>query len=241
MRKLLIATIVLASLFYLDQEPLYPVYAAESTPSALQVKLKALQDEIASRAATLKKEISTKLQNKVYIGTITEKTTTSLTLGGSKSVSINEFTEYFDDKDRKITIKNISVENAVAALGDINDKEVLTAKRIIKLASAAAEEKQVVGGTVTTVDPQSLSLKGADGQTTTVPLSAQTTYQFGDQEALRSDIKLGKQVIAVLVNEKTRFVYIVPTADSSPAPKVASPSATPKTSAKPSPSPTPKK
>ncbi len=241
MRKILLA-FVIASVIYLEMQPLYPVYAADATPSALQSKLKALQEEIASRAASLKKEINNKLQNKVYIGKISEKNSDSLKLAtsqGEREVMINEFTEYFDDKDKKLTVKNISLENSIAALGDINDKEILTAKRIIKLASTSAEEKKIFGGTVSSIDPQTLTLKTIEGQAS-LTLSAQTNYQFGDQEALRSDIKLGKQVVVVSVNNKSRFVYMVPSAESSPLPKPspsASASASPKASVKPSPSP----
>ena len=74
------------------------VFAADSTPSAdVQSKLKALQNEIASKAAKLKNEISKKLQNKAYIGVVKSKSSNTLTLAtrsGTKVVNTNQDTIY---------------------------------------------------------------------------------------------------------------------------------------------------
>ncbi|MDP3733036.1 MAG: hypothetical protein Q8Q91_00700, partial [Candidatus Daviesbacteria bacterium] len=80
-----------------------PVRAADSTPSAdIKSKLEELKKEIASKAAKLKNEISRKLINKAYIGTVenkqsfsANKTATEITLvtkTGAKIVTINQDT-----------------------------------------------------------------------------------------------------------------------------------------------------
>ena len=74
--------------------PLYPTYAAESSPSAdIKSKLEELKKEIASKAAILKQEVNKKLKDKAYVGKVKHKSDSSLTLAassGPKIVSINQ-------------------------------------------------------------------------------------------------------------------------------------------------------
>lgn len=116
-----------------------PVYAADSTPSAdIKAKLEELKKEIASKAAKLKDEVSQKLQNKAYVGLIKVKSQTGVTLAtpkGPKIVSINQDTEFVSKLKAKKSFspKTLTLEDFVAALGDIDEAGVLTAKKIVLL------------------------------------------------------------------------------------------------------------
>ncbi len=123
---------------------LYPTFAADSTPSAnIRTKLKELQTEIASKAAKLKQEMNRKLQNKVYIGKVKQKSVTSLTLAtrsGAKLVSLNQ--------DTVIPKKKFTEEDYLAALGDVDETGVLIAKKIILLPTPNSELKTYLWGQI---------------------------------------------------------------------------------------------
>lgn len=113
-----------------------PVHALESSPSAdIKSKLEELKKEIASKAAKLKQEVNRKLQNKAYIGKVKSKSTNSLTLAtgnDSKIVNINQDTVFESKiKSKKFTQSSILAEDYIAGLGDVDDRGVLAAKKII--------------------------------------------------------------------------------------------------------------
>lgn len=115
-----------------------PVRAADSTPSAeIKAKLEELKKEIASKAAKLKQEVNKKLQNKAYVGKIKTKSDKSLTIiskNGPRIVNMNQDTEFESQvKGKKYSQKLISEEDYIAALGNIDENQVLTAKKIVLL------------------------------------------------------------------------------------------------------------
>jgi hypothetical protein len=250
--KLLIVAVVAEKTIFSDSYLLYPVYAADATVSAktsspsasIQEKLKALQAEIASKAAKLKTEINQKLNNKAYVGKVISKNTNSLiilTLSGNKSVKVNEYTTY--------SVKNfaaITTDNYVAALGDVDDNDILTAKKIVVLKNAPFEPT-ILSGTVTANTGSSLTLQQTDSSANiTFDIDSKTTVINAGTSILRSEIQTGKVIAAVLLkqistkessnsgNLKARFIYLP--SNTSTKPKVASPSATVAATATPKPS-----
>lgn len=171
-----------------------PTKALDSTASAspsasLQTKLKELKDEIASRAAEFKAEVSHKLQNKAYVGAIKSKSDNSLTLTGKygdKSVKINEFTEI------KPNLKKLEMGNYVVALGDIDEADVLTAKKIIKI-TPLQDKKQVIFGKVLAINENIITLK--TDQNLAVSTNAQTNFKIGQKDGTLDNIKIGQKVI----------------------------------------------
>ena len=246
----LILLVLLTALCALHPVPF--AYATEASPSAdLQSKLKALQTEIASKAAKLKTEVNKKLQNRAYIGTIINKSDNTLflqTKSGNKSVSTNEFTEYLPVK--QVTLKSLVKDDFLVALGDVDQDGVLTAKRIVELKGSSAE-RVVNWGQVTEKNSKSLTIKTLDGSLKTASISAQTIFRMGQESAVFDDIRINKAVVLVTTSDKeimsARFVYILPyslklkakeasasaTPKPTPTPKTASPSASAKTSKSP--------
>lgn len=221
---------------------LYPVYAQTSTPSSslkdvsLRDKIKALDAEIASRAAQLLPSISQRLQNKAYVGFVKSKTSNSLTLatkGGSFIVNVNDYTLYEGTTANKklLTLTNLAEDDYLAALGDIDDTDVLTAKKIIRYPSPSKVEKQTIGGTVTAVTAQTITLRTFEGDMKTINLTAQTNYRFGDENADLTAVKTNKAIYAVSLSSENkltaRFVYIVPYTLTLPKTVAPTKSATP--------------
>lgn len=167
--------------------------ATDSTQSAspsasLQLKLQELKDEIASKAAEFKAEVSGKLQNKAYFGAIKTKAEESLILvirETNKTVKINEFTKLTGSSKIKPTLKNLEVGNYVVALGDVDETDILTAKKIIKT-DAPKEQKQIYFGKVLAINENMITLK--TDKNIAVSTSNQTVFKT-------SNIKIGQMII----------------------------------------------
>lgn len=200
---------------------LQPAYATDSTPSSsIQSKLKALQEEIASRAANIKNEVSKRLFNKAYTGAITNKDGLSLTINlktGTGNIIVNEFTEYII-KSKKLVgdagLKNLAVADNIAALGDVDDKGVLTAKRIIKITKPLIPKK-IIHGNLASITTSSATLKDPQNNQISLNFDKNTNYQIGKSDGNFTDIKLNKWIIAVTeeINPQTllaKFIYIFP-------------------------------
>lgn len=212
-------TVIIATFILLFLLPtaccLPPVRAADSTPSAdVKSKLEELKKEIASKANALKQEVNKKLTNKAYVGIIKTKSTNSITLAssvGPKIVSINqdsEFTRKLKGKV-KITLEGLKEEDTIAALGDIDEIGVLTAKRIVLLPTinskkhiSPSEVKTHLWGQIVTLSDKLITLKLKDSKTISVSLPK------GEEVKLNNFL-----IILGIVNEnrvfEADFVYII--------------------------------
>lgn len=207
-----------------------------STPSATTLdKLKSLRDELASKSAKYIPEVLKKLQNKAYIGFIKSKSDTAITIAtdkGTKMVSVSDGTLVSGNSKTKtkITFKDLNVNDYLAALGDIDDNEVLIAKKLVKISPPKTEEEQTVYGSIVSLGDNIVTLQTKQNQTVSLTIDEDTSYQtFKSQEASLRDLKIGKTIIAAGTKSsngilKTKFVYI---ATYSPVikPKLATPSA----------------
>lgn len=190
--------------------------ADDSTPSAsIKEKLKALQEEIASKAAQLKVEVSKKLQNRAYIGKIKEKSGDLLTLQiktGQASVKTNQFTEFIGKG--KSTLKTLTADDYIAALGDVDDNGTLTAKRIIKLSSPETEKKTFFGQ-ITLVNDSVVKVFTKDEQVLSISLTDDTVLNKGKTSASLKDLQVGKNLIISGTTLKSgtieaSLIYVLP-------------------------------
>ncbi|MDO8570546.1 MAG: DUF5666 domain-containing protein [Candidatus Daviesbacteria bacterium] len=191
-------------------------FAVDSTQSAspsssLQTKLKELRDDIASKAAEFKAEVSGKLQNKAYFGAIKTKAEESLILviqDNNKTVKINEFTEFGGSSKIKPTFKNLEVGNFVVALGDVDETDILTAKKIIKT-TPPAEIKQIYFGEVLAVNENMITLK--TDKNLAVSTNNQTIFKTSKGDGTLKNIKIGKKIVVSGVNKnniiKSSLIY----------------------------------
>lgn len=211
------------------------IYAAESSPSAnVREKLEELKKEIASKAAKLKQEVSQKLQNKAYIGTVKTKADSSITLAtatGPKIVSINQDTIYESNKKTKakFSLKTLAEEDYVATLGDADDGGVLTAKKIILL-SSTPNQKKYFWGQINSISGRQLTLKDKEFKSFTVLVDTEAEIFEGKTSTNLADLKTNDFIILTGVLNKenvieAEFVYIIPQGGILKPKKLATPSA----------------
>lgn len=189
-----------------------PVFAAESTPSAdIKTKLEELKKEIASKAAVLKAEVNRKLQDKAYVGTIEAKNQNSLTLTSrnkTKTVSINQDT-VFESKikvRKNLSLKTLSTKDYLAALGDVDEQGVLTAKKIILILEKKLSPKTYLWGQVISISDKLITLKDGKLNSHAVSLSS-----------LKTSANLKKNNFVIVVGSLTKndifeasFIHVLP-------------------------------
>lgn len=175
------------SIYYIPYT-IYPTHAADSTPSAdIKLKLEQLKADIASKAAKLKGEVKRKLQNKAYVGTVKTSSPTSLTLAsqiGPKLVSINQDTIFESQikKKKKFSQNTISEEDYLAALGDVDEIGVLTAKKVILLKPKPQTlyPKTYIWGQVVSVSEELVTLKERNLKNLALSPPSNTTVKLND-------------------------------------------------------------
>lgn len=218
--------IILIIMFIIFIMFITPTKAGDSTQSAspsasLQTKLRQLQVEIASKAAELKAEVSGKLQNKAYVGVIKSKSENTLSensliliiRNSDKTVKINEFTEFVIPTKTvskiKPSLKNLEVKNYVVALGDVDETEILTAKKIIKTTPSEVV-KQIFYGKVLAVNENIITLKTTENLA--VSTNNQTVFKIGQKDGTWNNVKIGQKVIVSGISKnniiKANLIYI---------------------------------
>lgn len=213
-------------------------HAANSSPSAdIQSKLKQLEQAIASKAAKLKQEVSNKLQNKAYVGNIQTKSTGSITLAtktGPKIVTLNQDTVY-ESKSLKVksySQKVLSEQDLIAALGDVDDAGVLTAKKIILLPSSNQQSKTFIWGQVVSLNEKLVTIKNREDKNIAATIDSDTVLKKGEEDLTLGGLKAGNFVIVSGVNNindllESSFIYVLPQGILlKPKTKLATPSAT---------------
>jgi hypothetical protein len=190
--------------------------AKETTSSGILTKIEDLKKEIASRAADLKSEIDKRTQNKALIGRANVITTDSMTLetkNGSKTIRLNEYTLYQNTSSQKtkktFTKDAIKTDDQIVCLGDIDEKGIMTAKKVVKVDPIITKKRNFILGTINTNDSKSITLQLKDSSLKTIPIDPKLVVRNGKDEGILGDIKQGKKAI-VLTNDKDEvtFVYL---------------------------------
>jgi len=202
------------------------VYATDATPSSdIKSKLEELKKEIASKAAKLKQEVGKKLTNRAYIGKVKTKSDTSLTIAtknGPKIVNINQDTNFNSNvKGKKYSQKLIAEEDYVASLGDIDETQVLTAKKVILLdpKPSSLTPKTYLWGQATAISDKLVTLKNRHLKNISVSLPNGSNIKLNDFVILTGI--MGKNEIF-----EAEFVYVIPQGGFiRPKIKIATPSA----------------
>ncbi len=206
------------------------VHAADSTPSSdVKSKLEELKKNIASKAARLKDEVSQKLQNRAFVGFIKNKSANSLTLASLNGVKIVEFTQdsIFESRIKKrADIKKLKEEDFVAALGDIDETGVLTAKKVILLPTPKKDSKTYLWGQIISLSDSLATIKNKDLKNIAVSTS------LAD---IKRDLKINEFIIMTGEFNKNEifeaeFIYVIPQGGIIKPKKAVypTPSATPK-------------
>ncbi len=217
--------------------------AEASTSADVTDKIKLIKEEVASKAAKLKVEVNQKMQNKVFVGSVTRVASDKIILNtrtGTYSIVINEYTLYGSDdpKFKKYSFKNVEEGDYIAALGDVDDKNIMTAKKIQLQVTTKVSPLVQFWGRVQSINGGGLQILKNDNSIQKVITTLKTSYQQGINEATFADIKqnlyiagVGKKTADQLVAD---FIYITPTGSIKPEKKPASPAASIKATATPS-------
>lgn len=220
-------------------------FAQESSQSAsITDKINALKEEIASKAAEIKTQITKKVQDKALIGkiiSISDTEVTLQTLNSAKIIKVDEFTEILGAKNKKIKIETLEAEDNIAALGDFDDKNNLVAQKLIFLENYASNSAKLIWGKIQKTSSPTITVTTKSGNTENITTNFNTEYFLGNEEASLLDAKVEKQMLARVIQQKNgtllaRFIYFIPSMGftkpdkdkSTPSIKPASPSATPK-------------
>lgn len=219
-------------------------YAATATQSAktasdssklatLKDKIEALKKEVASKAANLKLEINQKLQNKAFVGQVTEITNSKIAIenrAGAKIIVVDEYTLYQDTtaktKKKAVTQKDFAKGDYIASLGDVDDKNVMTAKKVTKLSKTNFDQKetQIVWGQVVSVNGHNITIKDSAGRKKEITAS-NAQFKLGTADSSILDAKVNKFLAAVVLRNNARFIYFIPSMGYIKPEKTASSSA----------------
>ena len=216
-------------------------YAVDSTSSAspsasIKTKLEELKKEIASKAAKLKAEINQKLTNKAYAGTVKSKSESSITIAthnGPKIININQDTEYQTNLKlkKKFTFGSLKEEDYIAALGDVDETQVLTAKKIILLPETSVQKpKTILWGQIASASNSQIGIKDRSLKNHILVTSDKTNFQKGAEEITSDEIKLNNFIIVTGSTNSNgiiaaNFIYVIPTGGVLKPKKTATPSA----------------
>lgn len=213
-----------------------PAEAADATPSAeIQAKLEDLKKEIASKAAKLKQEVDKKLKDKAYVGKLKTKSQQALTLAtgnGPKIVNINQDSEFGSllKSKKSPTLKSLIEEDYLAALGDVDETAVLTAKKILLLPVPNSELKTYLWGQVIAASDQLITIKDKTLKNTAVSIADSAKVNIGDFVILTGIFGKNEIFQADFVHVILKGGILKPKKVATPSAQVASPSAKPKTS-----------
>lgn len=219
-----------------------PSHAQESSPSGtIAEKINALKEEIASKAAEIKTQITQKVQNKAIIGKIISLSDTEVTIqtvNNSKIVKIDEFTEILGSGGKEIKIDTLETDDNVAALGDYDDRNNLAAQRLIYLDKFASNSAELIWGQIQKQNGSTITVKTKDGKSENITVTTQTELFLGNEEASLLDAKIEKHLLARATRNRdgslrARFVYFIPSMGFTKPDDDASSSAKPAASTKP--------
>lgn len=225
------------------------VSAAETSSKSASLidKINALKAEVASKAASLKAEVNKKLENKAYVGIITKVDSTSIVLAastGTKNVLVNEYTSFQDNtastKKTKPSFqtKDLKIDDTIAALGDVDDKEALVAKKVVKV-KKLTDPPTTFWGQIHSLTNSTIMIQPKGGDKISITTTPQTVFSLGKEEASINDVKINKFLSGVgtkIKDNKTdaRYIYLIPSSGYFKPEKIkaattsASPSAKPK-------------
>lgn len=216
--KLILVVLITTLYFILYTQYSTPTHAADSSPSAdIKAKLEELKAEIASKAAQLKQEINKKLQNKAYLGIVKTKSETALTLvskNGLKMVTINQDTVYESSGKSKFSFKTLSEDNLVAALGDIDDTGVLTAKKLVLISQSKTEPILSIWGKTLTVSDETVTIKNREEKSIAVYITDETKI-IKDSEEITTDQLENRDTVVIsgwkdkIGNIEARTIFVL--------------------------------
>lgn len=198
--------------------------SSSAHPDSVLQKLESLKKEIASKAALIKADVNKKMEDKIIIGVVLELSegekaaTTKITLEtkkGKKQILVDEYTDYLNKTKgpKKLTVQDIKKDDYFIALGDIDERQVLTAKKMVKDEPLNLNRK-IIFGHVQQISLPKIQIIDSTNQSYELFTSSLTDFGTGDDEVAEVDgIKLNRFLVSVGREKesqiKTSFIYII--------------------------------
>lgn len=191
----------------------------QSSPSgSILEKLNELKTEIASKAAQIKAEVGKKIENKAWSGVITSKNIDLITIKSDKDdrkISVDEYTLFTTGKIKdKGLLKDLAVGDFVVAIGDVDDKNILQAKKVLR-SKKIVIDKRLIWGQITGFADTMIKLRSVDGNKE-LKTGINTDFWLGSKEASIQDAKKDKFLLAVIEGSTSASlnvstIYFIPT------------------------------
>ncbi len=226
-------------LLFTNAQAASPSFSPNSL-TEFQQKVEIIKKDAASKAAVLKSTVSKTIQNKAFIGTITQINSKQIILQaakGPRTVNTDEYTIFQDSSKKNIYFKDLKKDDFLISLGDVDDNQVLKAKKIIRSKLPVVSEKYVVWGQIQSILVGNLSLLKNDSQKITISTDGGTQMKFGNQEITLQNLKTANFIISVgskLDNNSAsaQFIYLLNPKGDLKIEKISTASATPSASSK---------
>lgn len=211
----------------------------QSSPSgAVLEKLNILKTEIASKAAEIKATVSRKIVNRAWSGTIVGISGSTITINSGKDdrrISVNEYALLTTGKVKdKGSLKDLGKGDFVVAIGDVDDKNVLMAKKVIRTKQVMLD-KQLIWGQINSIVANLIKVRTTNAERV-INTDSDTLFWLGSKEASIQDAKKDKFLLAVIDGTSSASLtattiyfipstgYFKPEKKASPSAKLASPS-----------------
>ncbi len=198
------------------------VSAQESSPSAdLKQKIQDLLNEASKQAKLIQQDVNHKLQNRLVAGLVQSSSDTQIILTTDTKNQL-VITSNFTDYNYGGLQTSINKDNFVVALGDLDDKGNLVAKKIVKRTPPNLPPAQYLWGKVLSASSSGMMVALKDNSQKALSINSDTNFKSSPKE--------NQIIITVAVPGKTgtllaRTIYLIREAPS-PTPKVSTQSAT---------------
>lgn len=170
-----------------------PIVAQTSSPSANPIR-DAVKEKVQQELDQIKKAVA----KRGFVGTITAKSDSTLTLTNLKSqprtVAVPADTTIKLSGGKEGTFADLKVDTFILVMGDVDSQNVMTAKRLLVLAKPVPDKRKAVLGTVTKTSSSSLSVTTVTKDALTVKITSATAYTAKTKLA---NIAVGDKVVVV--------------------------------------------
>jgi hypothetical protein len=213
---------------------LTPAIAQTISPKPPTATITPRQENIGDKIKEKIQEIKSTLRVGAYVGEVTDKTETSMTIStkqGLKQVIVGSSVKVINQKTgstrKDVKPEDIAIGDYVLAMGSIESTNgrTLTAKRIVIVTKPEVKRKEALMGVVTEVSKNNLKIESVNRGEWSVNIDSSTKVsQIGSEKAGKiTDLELQDKILAIGVLDKEKEIdaqkIVILTLLPSPTPK----------------------
>jgi hypothetical protein len=164
-----------------------------------------LRDSVKQKVEEELSQIQQAVSKKAFLGSITSKNEAAINLntyrGEPRQTLVTTDTAIKLKTGRDGTPKDLNVGDYLLVMGDVDSKNIMTAKRLLVIPAPGEDNRQVDFGKVTAVSSGSITIQTAGNKTVTAKLLSSTSVskiQAGASvKAKIADIQTGASVVMI--------------------------------------------